>query len=97
MHMPILRLAKELFFCQHTHTMRKTILIIIIAAFSASIAWLVFKPDYEPLISSLLTLGGLISFILIKPNDKKEKLVMKQKAGKKSKQYQSGGDMTINH
>lgn len=77
--------------------MRKTLLIINIAAFIASIAWLVFKPDYEPLISSLLTFGGLISFALIKPNDKKEKLVMKQKAGKKSKQYQSGGNMTINH
>lgn len=77
--------------------MRQILLTINVAAFIASIAWLIFKPDYEPLISSLLTLGGLISFLIIKPKDKKGKIVMKQKAGKKSTQYQSGGNMTINH
>lgn len=76
--------------------MRKILLIINIAAFIASLAWLIYKPDYEPLISSLLTLGGLISFALIKPKDEKGNILMKQKAGKNSTQYQSGGDMTIN-
>lgn len=77
--------------------MRQILLIINIAAFIASIAWLIYKPDYEPLISCLLTLGGLISFLIIKPKDKKGKIVMRQKAGKNSTQYQSGGNMTINH
>jgi uncharacterized membrane-anchored protein YitT (DUF2179 family) len=75
--------------------MRKTLFIINMAAFVASIAWLIYKPDYEPLISSLLTLGGLISFIFTKPKNKKVKLIMSQKAGRNSKQYQSGGNMTI--
>jgi hypothetical protein len=77
--------------------MRQILLIINIGAFIASVAWLIFKPDYEPLISSLLTLGGLITFALVKPKEKKGKLVMKQKAGKNSQQYQSGGNMTITH
>lgn len=77
--------------------MRHILLIINIAAFIASIAWLIYKPDYEPLISFLLTLGGLISFALIKPEDKKGKIVMSQKADKNSTQYQSGGNMKINH
>lgn len=77
--------------------MRNILLIINIAAFIASLVWLILNPDYEPLISSLLTLGGVISFALIKSKNKREKLVMKQTAGKKSNQYQSGGDMTINN
>jgi|GEM_PF-2242107 len=78
--------------------MRKTLFIINIAAFVTSIAWLIYNPDYEPLISSLLTFGGVISFIFTIPKNKKDKrvkLIMSQKAGNNSKQYQSGGNMTI--
>lgn len=77
------------------YNMRKTLLILNISAFIASVLWLIFNPDFEPLISTLLTLGGLIGFVLIKPKKSEGKVVMKQKGGKKSKQYQSAGDMTI--
>jgi hypothetical protein len=75
--------------------MRKILLISNISAFISSVLWLIFKPDFEPLITTLLTLCGLIGFVFIKPKKSKEKIVMKQKAGKKSRQYQSAGDMTI--
>jgi len=77
--------------------MRKTLLILNICAYIASLIWLYKIRDFEPLISSILTLAGLIGFVVTKPNKEKDKIVMKQKAGKKSRQYQSGGDMTINN
>lgn len=77
--------------------MRKTLLILNISAFIASLVWLYFNRDFEPLISSIVTLAGLIGFVVIKPKNKAGNTVMRQKAGKNSTQYQSGGDMTINN
>lgn len=77
--------------------MRKILLILNVCAFIASLIWLCKNRDFEPLISSLLTLAGLIGFTVTKPKKEMGKIGMKQKAGKKSRQYQSGGDMTINN
>lgn len=77
--------------------MRKILLILNICAFIASLIWLYKIRDFEPLISSILTLAGLIGFAVTMPKKKSDKIVMKQKAGKKSRQYQSGGNMTINN
>lgn len=77
--------------------MRTILLILNICAFLASLIWLYKVRDLEPLISSILTLAGLIGFIMTKPKNKTDKTTLKQKAGKNSTQYQSGGDMTINN
>jgi hypothetical protein len=78
--------------------MRKILLILNICAFIASIIWLYNNQDFEQLISSILTLAGLIGFVVTKPkNETDKKVIMKQKAGNNSRQYQSGGNMTINN
>ena len=77
--------------------MRKILLILNVLAFVASLVWLYEVQNFESLISSILTFGGLIGFKVTKSKKDKNKISMKQKAEKKSTQYQSGGDMTINN
>ena len=74
--------------------MRIILWVIDIVAIILSVLWYIEERTYEPIITGMLSLGGLIALLTTK--SKNSKNVMKQKAGKKSKQYQSGGDMTIN-
>ena len=74
--------------------MRIILWVIDIVAIVLSVFWYLEEKTYEPIITGILSLGGLIALLISKPE--KNKIVMKQKAGKKSKQYQSGGDMKIN-
>ena len=78
--------------------MRITLWIIDVIAIILSVLWYVEVKTYEPIITGLASLGGLIALLSTgrKSNGKHKKQILKQKAGKKSKQYQSGGDMTIN-
>jgi hypothetical protein len=78
-----------------TTNMRIILWIADLLGIVLSALWYIKEPGFEPIITGIATLGGLIA-LLITENKKPEKVEMKQKAGKKSKQYQSGGDMTIN-
>lgn len=75
--------------------MRIILWIIALISLVLSALWYINQPGYEPIIAVVTAVSGLIA-LLITEKKKPEKIVMKQKAGKKSKQYQSGGDMTIN-
>ncbi|MDB4534233.1 hypothetical protein N9242_05110 [Vicingaceae bacterium] len=74
--------------------MRIILWVIDILAIILSILWYFEERAYEPIITGILSLGGLVALLTTK--SKNEKIVMKQKAGKKSRQFQSGGDMKIN-
>lgn len=63
-------------------------------AFVASLIWLITKPDWEPLVSTLLLLAALIGQFISR--NKNKEIKMTQKGGKKSKNYQAGGDININ-
>ena len=65
-----------------------------ILAFVASLIWLITKPDWEPLVSTLLLLAALIGQFISRNMKKETK--MTQKGGKKSKNYQAGGEININ-
>jgi hypothetical protein len=77
--------------------MKLTLLILNILALIASIIWLVLKPDWEPLVTTIGCIGGLIAqYFTNSDNNSKDNVKMTQKSGKNSKNYQSYGDITIN-
>ena len=69
--------------------------LVDIMALLLSLLWLLFEPGFEPLLSFILCIGGLITLLLTK-SKKNSSVVMKQKAGDNSKQYQSNRDININ-
>jgi hypothetical protein len=74
----------------------KTILIIInIAGLIGSLVWLYAKPDWEPLVTSLGLIGALIAQLFSRKGDEVSKIIMTQKGGKGSTNYQSKGDIKI--
>ncbi|MBI5539789.1 MAG: hypothetical protein HY951_07005 [Bacteroidia bacterium] len=78
--------------------MKTIILTLDIIAFVCSLLWLICKPDFEPLITSIASLVVLLGILFIKPKKKKSNnITMSQKAGNNSRQYQSGNDMTVNN
>lgn len=75
--------------------MKLTLLILNILALIVSIIWLALKPDWEPVVTTIGCIAGLIAqYFTNYVNNGKEK--MTQKSGKNSKNYQSYGDITIN-
>lgn len=76
--------------------MKRILFLLNLIAFIASILWMIIQPGYEPLISSVLTLSGLITFYFVNRKKDQRNITMKQKSGNRSKQYQSAGDMIIN-
>jgi 1,4-dihydroxy-2-naphthoate octaprenyltransferase len=71
---------------------KKIIIILNIFAFLASLIWLIIEQTWEPLISTIGLIATLIS--LLYSNDD-NKSTMKQKGGKKSTNYQAGGDINF--
>jgi hypothetical protein len=76
--------------------MKLTLLILNILALIASIIWLALKPDWEPLVTTIGCIGGLIAQYFTNSDNSKDNVKMTQKSGKNSKNYQSYGDITIN-
>lgn len=74
-------------------SLRVILWVIDISAIILSVLWFIKEPNYEPIITGILSLGGLVTLLF---TNKKSTPKMIQKAGKNSEQYQSGGDMTIN-
>lgn len=70
--------------------------VIDISVIVLSVVWYLNEKSIEPIITGLMALGGLI--MLVFSNKKSESNnTFKQKSGKKSTQYQAGGDITINN
>ena len=75
----------------------RTILIILnIAGILGSIIWLLTKPEWEPLVTSIGLIATLIAQLFSGKGEDDDKTIMKQKGGKGSTNYQSKGDININ-
>ena len=75
--------------------MKKTLIILNIAALIAALIWLKVESGWEPLITSIGLVGALIAQIYSN-NKSDENVKMTQKGGKKSKNYQAKGDINFN-
>lgn len=78
-------------------TMKTFLMIINIVALICTGMWLATDRSWESLAAFLVLLSSF--FILIKSGRKitdAGKIKMRQRGGKNSKNYQSGGDMNIN-
>jgi hypothetical protein len=73
--------------------MQITLLILNLAAIISAVIWLISKPDWEPLVTTIGLLIGLI--VQLFSNNSGGGAKMKQKGGKRSTNYQAGGDITI--
>lgn len=73
----------------------KSILIILnVAGLIGSLIWLMVNPGWEPVVTSI----GLVATLIAQINsggDEKRNLKMRQKGGKRSTNYQSGGDINV--
>lgn len=74
--------------------MKKTLIILNIAALIASLIWLMTDKSWEPLVTSLGLVASLITLTFSK--DKGQGITMKQKGGKKSTNYQAGDTINVN-
>lgn len=74
---------------------KQILIILTIAALLGSLIWLMVDPSWEPLVTSLGLIAALIAEIY-GGGSGGSKNKMTQRGGKNSKNYQSGGDMTIN-
>ncbi|WP_262250400.1 hypothetical protein, partial [Parapedobacter soli] len=72
---------------------KNVIIILNIAGLIGSLIWLMVDKGWEPLVTSIGLIGALIAQIYISGGTG---VSMKQKGGKGSKNYQSGGDININ-
>lgn len=79
--------------------MRKPILLVVESlALTGSLYWVYTQPKIESFIAvftSLAVLVGTLFFTKKKDEKSETKAIFKQKAGKKSKQYMSRGNMDI--
>lgn len=76
----------------------KTIIIILtIAGLIGSLLWLMTDHSWEPLVTSIGLVAALIAEIFGGGDSDKKNISMKQKGGKGSTNYQSGGDINITH
>ncbi|TVZ48651.1 hypothetical protein [Olleya sp. Hel_I_94] len=84
-----------------TKNAKKIIIAIEIIVLIISIIWLINAEEFEePLIVLLVSISALIGTFFVKSKEEKKekqdsKTTLSQKAGKKSNQYMSKGDMTI--
>jgi uncharacterized membrane protein len=74
--------------------MKKTLIILNIASLIGALIWLMSGKSWEPLITSIGLIGSLIALIYSN-NQSGDNIKMKQKGGKKSKNYQSARDVNI--
>lgn len=74
----------------------KIILILNVLALVAALIWLYTKPEWEPLVTSLGLMAGLITQLFTKGKKDSNTIIMKQRSGNNSKNYQSKGDININ-
>lgn len=75
--------------------MKKTLIILNIAGLLGALIWLFKAPDWEPLVTSIGLIGSLIA-LLYSSNSVTKKIIMTQRGGKKSTNYQTKGNITIN-
>ena len=73
----------------------KIILILNVLALVAALIWLYTKPEWEPLVTSLGLMAGLITQLFTKGKKDSNTIIMKQRSGNNSKNYQSNGDINI--
>lgn len=76
-------------------TIKKILIVLNIAGLLSSFVWLYNQQELEPLITSIGLIATLIAQ-LSKNNNNSDKVIMKQKGGKNSTNYQSKGDININ-
>lgn len=77
-------------------TIKKILIVLNIAGLLASLVWLYYQRELEPLITSIGLIGTLIAQLYADKNSNSDNLTMKQQGGKGSKNYQSKGDININ-
>lgn len=76
----------------------RTILIILnIAGLLGSLIWLLTKPEWEPLVTCIGLIATLIAQLYTGKDDTSNEIIMKQKGGKGSTNYQSKGNININN
>ncbi|WP_116542295.1 hypothetical protein [Pontibacter virosus] len=62
----------------------------------ASILWMIFDFGYEPVISTLVLIAGLVGFIKTEtPKEERAKTAQNQRGGNNSKNYQAGRDIKL--
>lgn len=75
---------------------QRTIGIIFnIAALLCTLIWLLLDSGWEPLATTIGLLGTLIRLLYSRKGDDDAIIIMKQKGGKNSNNYQSKGDINI--
>ncbi len=72
--------------------MKITLILINFICLIIAVTWLILEKSWEPLLTTLGLLATLISLVYSKPESK---VYMKQKGGKRSKNYQSARDINI--
>ncbi len=75
--------------------MKKILITLNIGALIASLVWLMIDLSLEALISFIGLIASLVTTIFY-TSKKNEEVKMKQKGGKKSKNYQSSGTINVN-
>ena len=76
--------------------MKRTVLIILnVLAFIGTIFWVYNSPSWESIVAVIIAFTALIYQFY--DSGKNKKIIMKQKGGKKSINYQASGNMTINN
>jgi len=70
-----------------------TILILNILALIGCIIWLIIEGGWEPVVAIIISISTLIGQTM--KDEESKKVIMKQRGGKKSTMFQSGGDINI--
>lgn len=78
-------------------SINKILTILNIAGLLGAIYWLYKEQTMEPLVTTIGLIASLIALIYNKTKSESKKVIMKQKGGKGSKNYQSKGDININN
>jgi hypothetical protein len=73
---------------------KKVLVTLNIASLLGTLVWLMIEHSWEPLVTSIGLIGSLIALIFSNTSNKPG-IEMSQKGGKKSNNYQSGGDINI--
>lgn len=71
------------------------LLILNVVAFFASLIWVICEKSWESFITLIGLIISLISLTRSDDNSKGNKISMKQKGGKGSKNYQAGGNIKL--
>jgi hypothetical protein len=78
-------------------TTRNIIIILNIVGLLGTLIWLMVDPGWEALVAIIGSIIGLIAQLYSGSNENGDKTIMQQKGGKGSTNYQSKGDININH